>query len=78
MEETSALYVLGFNHGYTISKYLPDLITQIVKQLSPINDYLSGFFSGKEEYELELEQVQLNELKQLHNQSKDLEQGLEK
>ena len=50
---------------------------QITKTLEPTNDYLSGFFSGKEEYEIELGEIQLDDLEQLRNKSKDREQGLE-
>jgi hypothetical protein len=78
MEETSALYVRGFNHGYTLAKDIPDLVAKIVKQLSPENDYLSGFFSGKEEWELEQNRIRLDELKQLRNQSKERGYDLEK
>ena len=78
MEETPILYVRGFNHGYMLTKYLPDLVVKMVKQISPKGDYLSGFFSGKEEWELEQDRIQLDELQQLHNKSNDREQELEK
>ncbi len=76
MEETPALYVRGFNHGYTLAKYLPELLAKIVKKINPNSDYILGFFSGKEEWELEKDRIHLDELNQLRNQSKDIEREL--
>lgn len=64
-------YIKGFNDGYTIAKYNFDLITKIIQNLQPIDEYLEGFFSGKEEFEIEHSLVQLKELNRLRNQSKD-------
>ena len=72
-------YIRGFNHGYLLTKHLPALVGKLVKHIkATTSDYLAGFFSGKEEYELEYSQSQLNELQKLRNKSKDRDQDLEK
>ena len=71
------LYIKGFNHGYALTRHEPGLTAKIIKMLKPTTDYLSGFFNGKEEWELEHSLIQLETLRQLRNQCKNSEQGLE-
>jgi hypothetical protein len=53
-------------------------VAKLVKCIqATTSDYLSGFFSGKEEYELEVSRTKLDELGRLRNESKDREQNLE-
>lgn len=78
MSTNEQQYIQGFNHGYLLTKHLPDLVAKLVKQLqATTSDYLSGFFSGKEEYELEHSREQLNQLKSIRNKSQDLSQDRE-
>ncbi len=72
-------FIVGFNHGYLLTKHLPDLVDKLVKQLlASTNDYLLGFFSGKEEYELEVARLELNDLRRIRKDTNDknLEQDL--
>jgi hypothetical protein len=78
MEQGEQQFVTGFNNGYLLAKHEPDLLTKLVKTLEPKNDYLSGFFSGKEEFELEVQKNQLNELGNIRNKSKDRNLDLDK
>lgn len=72
------LYIKGFNHGYLLTKHLPELVARLVNGLtSSSGDYLDGFFSGKEEYELELGEIKRGELEQLRNRTADREHGRE-
>ena len=72
-------YIKGFNHGYLLTKYLPDLVAKLVKHIKETtNDYLSGFFSGKEEYELEISRTQLDELRNIRNKATDRNHDLER
>ncbi len=64
-------YINGFNRGYLIAKHEPGLVGKMIKTLQPTNDFLAGFFNGKEEWEIEHSRVQLDELKQVRDQSKD-------
>ena len=72
-------YIRGFNHGYLLTKHLPDLVAKLVKDIKEtVSEYMAGFFSGKKEYELEFSRNQLNELKKIRNRSKDRERDVEK
>ena len=78
MDTQEQQYIRGFNHGYLLTKHLPDLVAQLLKHIKEsTSDYISGFFSGKEEWEIEHSRVQLNELDTLRNNSRDsdLERG---
>jgi len=78
--DTEKRYIQGFNSGYLLAKHEPTLLSKIAAGLAPATDYLEGFFSGKEEYELENTRSQLDDLNRIRNQSKgrenDLERGL--
>lgn len=69
MEKEEQQFVKGFNNGYLLARYEPVLTSQIAKTLQPDNDYLSGFLSGKEEFELEQTKAQVNQLDQLRSRS---------
>ena len=65
-------YIRGFNHGYLLTKHLPDLVAKLVKHIKETtSDYLAGFFSGKEEWELEYSREQINSLENIRNNFKD-------
>jgi hypothetical protein len=67
---TEQQYIRGFNHGYLLAEHLPDLTTKLIKSIQgAAGDYLAGFLSGKEEYELEVTQTKLNELNQIRGRS---------
>lgn len=73
------LYIHGFNHGYLLTKHLPDLTAKLIRGIkSATGDYMAGFFSGKEEYELEISRARrLNELRQIRDDSKERGYDLE-
>lgn len=54
-------YINGFNSGYIMATYIPDLLNSITLNLRPTTDYLEGIFDGKLQRELEnmREQVQI-------------------
>jgi hypothetical protein len=70
-------YTSGFNNGYLLSQYEPDLTAKITKDLQANTEYLEGFFSGKEEYEIEKSLQQFNELQNLRKGAKDRNKDLE-
>ena len=78
MSNQDKLYIKGFNSGYFLAKYMPTLLAKIVKNVTPANDFVEGFFSGKEEYELEYSLTQLDELNLLRNKSENREKGFER
>lgn len=61
--EPSSTYTKGFNEGYTIAKYMPD----VAENLSDIlgnSERAKGFQLGRQEYlsEIEMEQVKDREM----------------
>ena len=71
-------YITGFNHGYLLTKHLPDLVAKLVKHVkASTSEYLSGFVSGKEEWEIEHNREQLSELKNIRGRNKELGKDLE-
>lgn len=70
-------YMQGFNSGYFLAKFEPGLLSKLLNQLTPVGDYLEGFFSGKEQFELEYTHKQINELDQLRKNFEDRDKGLE-
>jgi hypothetical protein len=72
-------YICGFNQGYLMTKHLPDLTAKLIKRIDRnAGDYSAGFFSGKEEYELEATRTQLNELRNIRNSSNEREHDLDR
>jgi hypothetical protein len=64
MEEEKQ-FISGFNNGYLLAKYLPELLAKIRKSVTANNEYFQGFVSGKKEYEFEQSRKQLDELKEI-------------
>ena len=62
----------GFNSGYILSKYQPNLLATVLKGIQPTNDFLAGLFFGKREYEIENAKLQIEDLKQVRKKSKEL------
>lgn len=46
-------YIAGFNSGYKVARYEPELAASIIKQPHVSSPYFSGLISGKNEYDLE-------------------------
>lgn len=78
MSNQNDLYIKGFNNGYLLSKHEPDLTGKLTQTLQPTGEYLEGFFSGKEEYEIEIRQIKLQELQSLRNKDRDREHEQER
>jgi len=66
-------FAKGFNSGYIIAKYLPELANTMTKNFKPTTDYMRGFLSGTQQLSLE----RGKELKRirLRSQSKGRELG---
>lgn len=78
MDKQHHQYINGFNNGYTLAKHDPGLLSKIVKGLRPATGYLEGFFSGKEEYELEHSREQFGNLNNIRNQSQKKDRDLDR
>ncbi|MCW3128260.1 MAG: hypothetical protein JWO03_3918 [Bacteroidetes bacterium] len=55
-------YVKGFNDGYKLARYSPDLFEKLKESLSQDKDYDSGVLAGAEQWEKEKEKQRLAEL----------------
>lgn len=75
--EVSHDFIQGFNNSYLLASYEPELLADIIPSINPDNDYFRGFFSGKEQWEREQEQRQVDELSQIRNRSLDRSQETE-
>ena len=70
---TEKQYTQAFNNGYLIAKYECALSYAVSKNLSPVNNYLEGFFAGRDQMEFEMEIYKMSELDQLRNKPIDRE-----
>lgn len=66
-------FVKGFNEGYLMSQYIPEITAQIEKSLGE-SPRSHGFLSGKEQYQYEKE-VQLYPSWLIDDKSSDLEKS---
>jgi len=70
MENEEKQFTRGFNSGYFLSKYLPDLFSKVLRNIKPTSDYLQGLFAGKKEFEIENTKQELNEVKRIRSSTK--------
>lgn len=76
--ENELLFTKGFNSGYLMAQYEPGLLNKIINNVLPTAPFLEGLISGKEqlEYELQLDNSQLQELRNLRDMSNSKDQEL--
>lgn len=55
-------YIKGYNASYLMSQYEPQLLTELLSTMEGRDDYENGFIDGREQYNLEIEQKELDEL----------------
>ena len=59
-------YMKGFNHGYLLQKYEPDLLHDILKTSQVDHDYVAGLTDGKSELDKEvLKETNKDDLQEL-------------
>ena len=46
-------FITSFNNGYLLAKNLPELMLELIKNLTPTNEYFQGFFSGSRDHTLQ-------------------------
>lgn len=74
-EQLEELYKRGFNAGYMLAKYDPELLSKFTKENSPQNVYIKALKAGSIQYEKDLK---LEQLKALHEQQKNLKNERER
>lgn len=71
--------VEGFNAGYLIEKYKPELARELVKSLSDVElPFAEGFVSGSKEYSKERGRSKLRKGYKIHPPSKFKDKGMDK
>ena len=78
MEEQEKNYVDGFNAGYKLGKYQPDLVEKIQSSLNESVEYERGLLEGLREWEREKEKIREAELNSLREEGQDQEQDIER
>lgn len=77
MDTKEQQYIDGFNTGYIIAKYEPDLLSKLIQDLRPLTNYLAGLFSGNQEYELEKTIDELLHLKNMRSKAIEREMDID-
>ncbi|MBK7800064.1 MAG: hypothetical protein IPJ53_13255 [Saprospiraceae bacterium] len=71
MELNEKQFISGFNSGYLLAEYEPQILTVLLKNTQTVNSYLSGMSCEKKEYELLQSKGHLNELNQIRQKTRD-------
>ena len=64
-------YIMGFNHGYYLKKYKPELLNSLLKSTSQ-NIYLQGIHDGVKDLDRQTSKSRLNELNKTKNFNRDI------
>jgi len=64
-------FITGFNSGYLLAKYEPQILSALLKDIRPLNSYIRGMSSGQKEYELQHTKSHLDELNQIRQKNRD-------
>lgn len=65
MELNEKQFIAGFNSGYLLAKFEPNLSTSLLNKISPVNSYISGMIFGQKQWEQNHSKHKLDELKQI-------------
>lgn len=76
MKIDESKFFKGFNAGYFLAKFEPNVLLDLFDQIRPINSYISGMNLGQKEFQFEIDNSKIEELKSIRHQ-KDNSRGLE-
>ncbi len=76
--DPETVYQTGFNHGYLLTKYEPELARQIITSQKNPNDYHQGLTAGKQEYEIESLNDRLKNLARSKGNDKEQDKSKER
>lgn len=71
MEIDEKLFTIGFNSGYCLAKFEPQVLASLLRNIRPLNSFIVGMASGQKEYELGKVKINLDELESLRQKSRD-------
>jgi len=70
-ESNEILFIKGFNQGYLLAQYEPNLLISVLKNIKQVNSYLSGMSFGQEEFEVEKATNEISKLRNSRSLDKD-------
>lgn len=71
MDINEKLFITGFNSGYLLAEFEPQLLILLLNNVQPNNSYMRGIFAGQKEFELGKETDKLDTLKMLRQKKRD-------
>ncbi|HRG33568.1 MAG: hypothetical protein WBP33_07570 [Saprospiraceae bacterium] len=71
MELNEKQFINGFNSGYLLAKYEPQMLTTLFNNIQPMNSYISGLYFGQQEFELEQTKNQIRDLSKLRQTTRN-------
>ncbi len=73
--DTDELFTKGFNFGYILSKFNPELSKKITSKPNPASNFHNGLVWGKKEFEMELVKERENDLEKVRARRIDKGKG---
>jgi hypothetical protein len=74
--EGEKTYMSGFNSGYKLAKFQPDLVEKIQSSLSESVEFDRGLLDGIKQWEQEKEKIRAEELNNLSAETEEQENDL--
>lgn len=71
MEIDEKQFTYGFNSGYFLAKFEPELLTKLMVNIQPLNSYVQGLALGRKEYGITHSNKELGELDRLRQKGKE-------
>jgi hypothetical protein len=78
METQEQTYLKGFNDGYKLARYQPEILKKIQDSLSEGVEYERGLIAGVQEWQQEKTKTRESELKELRDNNQELGPELSK
>ena len=76
--DAESRYQTGFNHGYLLTKYEPELAKKVISPQSNPSEYQQGLSAGRKEYDIEALNNRLKNLANSKGNSNEQEKGKER
>ncbi|MBS1684009.1 MAG: hypothetical protein JSS76_04600 [Bacteroidetes bacterium] len=68
MEQEEKTYIAGFNAGFKLQRFTPELFEMLRDSLDEARDYDRGLIEGAKEWDREKEKARLAELDQINGE----------
>jgi hypothetical protein len=75
MEVNEKQFIAGFNNGYLLAEYEPQILNSILQNIKPDNSYVFGLTFGQKEYDFRKDQNHLDEFELLRQKNRDEKQS---